>query len=68
MTCPTQVTNTSNHTVCLANCGDQLDNFRPVSFSPEEFGGYIITLVPKGTVDMHGLPSSAANPVTLPLP
>jgi hypothetical protein len=47
--CPTQATNICNQAVCLANLGDQLDDYSPVSFSPEEFGGYLVTLLPKGS-------------------
>jgi hypothetical protein len=68
ITCPTQATDISNQAVCLANLGDQLDDYRPVSFSPEESGGYVVTLVPKGTVATYGLPTSASNPVLLPPP
>jgi hypothetical protein len=68
ITCPTQATDSSNQAVCLANLGDQLDGYRPVSFSPEEFGGYVITLVPKGTVATYGLPTSPTNPVMLQPP
>jgi hypothetical protein len=66
--CPTQATDIFNQAVCLANLGDQLDDYRPVSFSPEEFGGYVVTLVPKGTVVTYGLPTSEPNPVLLPPP
>jgi hypothetical protein len=52
--------------IYLANLGDQLDDYRPVCFSPEEFGSYFITLVPKGTVVKYGLPTSTSNPVLLP--
>jgi hypothetical protein len=68
LTCPTQATDSSNLAVCLANLGDQLDDYRPVSFSPEEFGGYVITLVHKGTVEKYGLPTSISNPVTMTPP
>jgi hypothetical protein len=68
ITCPTQATNRSNLAICLANLGDQLDDYRPISFSPEEFGSYFITLVPKGTVTKYSLPTSTSNPITLPLP
>jgi hypothetical protein len=68
ITCPRQATDTSNFAVCLANLGDQLDDYRPVSFSPKEFGSYFITLVPKGTVTKYGLPTSTSSPVTLPPP
>jgi hypothetical protein len=68
VTCPTQATDSSNEAVCLANLGDQLDDYRPVNFSPEEFGGYVITLVHKGTVARYGIPTSVSNPVTLAPP
>jgi hypothetical protein len=62
ITCPTQATDISNQAVCLANLGDQLDDYRPVSVSPEEFGGYVVTLVPKGTVATYGLPPFCIQP------
>jgi hypothetical protein len=68
ITCPTQATNRSNLAVCLANLGNQLDDYRPVSFLTEEFGSYFITLVPQGTVTKYSLPTSTSNPVTLPPP
>ncbi len=68
VTCPTQATDSSNEAVCLANLGDQLGDYCPVSFSPEEFGGYVITLTHKGTVAKYGLPTSVSNPVTLAPP
>jgi hypothetical protein len=68
ITCPTQATDKANMAICLANLGDQLDDYRPVCFSPEEFGSYFITLVPKGTVVNYGLPTSTSNPVLLPPP
>jgi hypothetical protein len=34
ITCPTQATNSSTFAVCLANLGDQLDDYRSVSFYP----------------------------------
>ena len=52
----------------MANLGDQLGDYCPVSFSPEEFGGYVITLTHKGTVAKYGLPTSVSNPVTLAPP
>jgi hypothetical protein len=61
ITCPTQATNSSNFAVCLANLGDQLNGYRPVSFSFEEFGSSFITLVPKGMVTKYGLPTSSSN-------
>jgi hypothetical protein len=68
ITCPTQATDISNQAVCLANLGDHLDDYRPVSFSPEEFGGYVVTLVPKRTVATYGLPTSASNTILVPPP
>jgi hypothetical protein len=68
VTCPTQATDSSNEAVCLANLGDQLDDYRPISFSPKEFGGYVITLFHKGTVAKYGIPFSVSNPVTLSPP
>ncbi len=62
ITCPTQATDISNQAVCLANLGDQLDDYRPVSFFPEAFGGYVVTLVPKGTVATYGLPPFCIQP------
>jgi hypothetical protein len=47
ITCPTQATDKANMAICLANLGDQLDDCRPVCFSPEEFGSYFITLSPR---------------------
>lgn len=68
ITCPTQATDSSNEAICLANLGDQLDDYRPVCFSSEEFGSYFITLVPKGTVTKYGLPTSEPIPVILAPP
>jgi hypothetical protein len=65
ISCPTQATDSSNNAVCLANLGDQLEDFCPVRFSPEEFGAYFVTLVPKGTVAKYGLPTSTSNPIIL---
>jgi hypothetical protein len=68
ITCPTQATDSSNKAICLANLGDQLDDYRHVCFSPKEFGSYFITLVPKGTVTKYGLPTSESNPAILAPP
>jgi hypothetical protein len=59
ITCPTRATDNTNFTVCLTNLADQLDDYHTVSFSPsaEEFGGYVITHVSKGTVTKYGLPT-----------
>jgi hypothetical protein len=46
LTFPTQATDRSNFAICLANLGDQLDDYRPISSWHEEFGSYFITLVP----------------------
>jgi hypothetical protein len=61
ITCPTQTTDSSNFAICLASLGDQLNDYPQVSFSPEEFGSYFITLVPKGTVTKYGLPTSSSD-------
>jgi hypothetical protein len=68
VTCPTQATNSSNLVACLSNLGDQLDEYCPVSFFPREFGGYVITLVNKGTEAKYWLPTSVSNPLMMTPP